>query len=87
MARIEGRPKIDLEVALIINESEARALDALVGYGTDSFLKAFYEKLGEAYMKQHESGLRSFFAAVKENIPFLLAKLDESKSVFIGKPK
>ena len=43
--KIEGRPKLELEMTIRLNESEARALDALAGYGDDSFVKAFYSLL------------------------------------------
>jgi hypothetical protein len=47
-----------------LNDQELAALDALVGYGLDSFLKVFYEKLGRSYLEPFEPGLRSFFEAV-----------------------
>jgi hypothetical protein len=41
MAKITTRPNVNLDLTFTINESEARALDALAGYGDDSFIKAF----------------------------------------------
>ena len=39
MAEIIGRPNVDLRLTFSINESEARALDALAGYGDDAFVR------------------------------------------------
>ncbi len=60
MAKLEARPKIDMQVRLILNMDEALALDGLAGYGDDAFIKAFKEKLGTHYIRDHEAGLRSF---------------------------
>lgn len=65
MATITGKPNIDLRVTITIDEAEARALDALVGYGDDAFIKAFKEKLGECYIRDHEVGLRKFFQDIR----------------------
>lgn len=65
--------RITVEVQALLTEEEVRALDALVGYGIEPFLKVFYEKLGEAYMRPHEKGLRSLFETInKKIIPELL---------------
>lgn len=85
MAVVTNKPKIELVFQFSINEIEARALDALVGYGTEEFLKAFYEKLGKAYMEQHSDGLRTFFQCIKDNVPSALSKLDNARNTFNGK--
>ena len=82
MAKIAIRPSVNIDLTFTINESEARALDALAGYGDDNFIKAFYEKLGEAYMKKHEAGLRSFLKDIRAFIPDALAKLDDARKAF-----
>lgn len=64
MAKVLNRIAIEFTTNILINEDEARALEALVGYGVDNFLKTFYEKLGKAYLQPHEQGIRSFFKAV-----------------------
>lgn len=56
---------------LIITEGEMRALDALVGYGFDEFIKVFYEKLGKAYMESHEQHLKNLFGRINELRPHL----------------
>ena len=45
MAKIIGCGEIRGEVTLVMTEAEAKALDALVGYGPQNFLKVFYEHL------------------------------------------
>ena len=81
-SRLTQRPRIELNVNLQLNESEIRALDALVGYGDKAFLKAFYAQLGEAYLKPHEAGLVSLFATVRENLPRILKRQDAAKKAF-----
>ncbi len=82
MAKIVGKPNVGLEFNFQLNEAEARALDALVGYGTDKFLEVFYQKLGKAYLSPHEQGLRSLFDAVRKNVPPLISRLNDAKSAF-----
>jgi len=69
MAKITAKVGVNFEILLTLNETELRALDALVGYGVDPFLKVFYEKLGKAYMEPHEKGLRSLFDKIDELRP------------------
>lgn len=85
MATILGRPKIELQVTIALGEEEARALDALVGYGDDSFVKVFYEKLGEHYMKPHEAGLRLLFKSIREQMPCVLSRVNAARKAFDGK--
>jgi hypothetical protein len=86
MAKLEERPRVELEVRFTVTESEARALDALVGYGDDAFIKVFYEKLGKAYMREHEQGLRSFFKSIREMMPSFLDRADRARKVFNSEP-
>lgn len=64
MAKLEGRPVLSLSIVVVLTEEEAAALDALAGYGVESFLKVFYEKMGKAYLQPHEAGLRSLFDSI-----------------------
>lgn len=82
MAKIFTAPKVDLVLTFTINESEARALDALAGYGDDAFIKAFYELLGKAYMENHEAGLRLFLKDVRTFLPGYLSQLDNARKAF-----
>lgn len=80
--KIEQRPKVDCEIVFSVNEAEARALDALVGYGDDAFIKAFKDNLGSSYLENHEAGLRQFFKDVRGNVPPILSKLDRARKAF-----
>lgn len=73
------KSQITINFVIEINESEARALYALVGYGTDSFLEVFYRQLGKHYMAPHEHGLRTLFDKVKNGVPGQLAKIDKAR--------
>lgn len=59
------RIKLDYQIEFILNEHEAKALDALAGYGIDSFLKVFYDRMGRHYLQPHEIGLISLFNKIK----------------------
>lgn len=85
MAKIVQRANVDLSLTFTVNESEARALDAMTGYGADAFVTAFYEHLGESYMKKHEAGLRSFLKAIRDEVPFILCRVDKAREAFSGK--
>lgn len=86
MATIDSRPTIELKVTFALTEPEARAFDALVGYGDDAFIKHFYEGLGQAYLKQHEQGLRSLFKSVREQLPYVLSRADRARKAFQDEP-
>lgn len=73
------KSQITINFVIEINESEARALDALVGYGTDPFLEAFYKQLGKHYMSPHEHGLRTLFDKIRSGVPGQLAKIDKAR--------
>lgn len=80
---ISPHTKVEFSGDLTLNEVELRALDALVGYGVEPFLKVFYEKMGEAYMKPHEAGLRSLFSAIRANVPGQLQRIDTARKLLI----
>ncbi len=77
-----SRSSIEFAMTLELSEEEARALEALTKYGTESFLKMFYSKLGSHYLKPHEDGLKSLFQTIPKEIPPHLLKLDAARKVF-----
>lgn len=85
MAILIECPTLELKIVLELTEDEAMALDALAGYGTDSFLQTFYELMGRAYLEPHEAGLRSLFTAVREVIPNYRNRAQEARKIFDGK--
>ena len=80
MVVVHGTADVQLQLKFEVNESEARALDALCGYGDDAFVCAFYEKLGKAYMEKHEGGLRSFLKSCRQTLPGILSKVDDARA-------
>lgn len=85
MAEIDCRPTIQAHITLRLSESEAAALDAIVGYGAQPFLDVFYKYLGGAYLKPHESGLRSLFESVRggdASVSGFLRKAKEARKLF-----
>ncbi len=80
MANARNRATISFSTTLTISEVEIRALDALVGYGDDAFLKHFKESLGAAYIGDHEVGLRSFFATVRRDVLPALHDIDQARN-------
>lgn len=81
MAKITSAPRLDLRIRFEINEAEARAMDALAGYGTDAFVQAFYEVLGKAYMRDHESGLREFLDTIRTVVGPAIHKINEARQL------
>lgn len=79
MAKATAYPVLDVTVSFTVNESEARALDALAGYGDDAFIKAFYERLGTSYMTKHECGLREFLKSIRDVVGPALAEIDTAR--------
>jgi uncharacterized coiled-coil protein SlyX len=84
MAEIMQHTKIEVTATMLFTEVELRALDALVGYGVEPFLKVFYEKMGKHYMQPHEAGLRSLFESVSKFVPGILRRTNDAKRVFTG---
>lgn len=56
---------VDVVATIQLNADELLALDALSCYGVDAFIAFFYKHMGTAYLRSHESGLRSFLEAVR----------------------
>jgi hypothetical protein len=75
------RSAITVDLVISLTEDQARALDALVGYGTHAFLKVFYTHMGEAYLKPHEKGLISLFETIKEVVPRELATVEHARQL------
>lgn len=85
MANITEKPSINLEINITLTEPEIMALCALTEYGTDSFIKMFYDKLGKCALVPHENGLRSFLETVKKEFPKSIRSIREARDVFSGR--
>lgn len=77
--KLTSKVDVDLTFHIVITEAQMRALDALAGYGTDEFLKCFYEKMGKAYLEPHEKGLRQLFDSINSMTGHLSASDDLRK--------
>jgi hypothetical protein len=66
---VDVRTKVTISATIEFTEGQLRALDALVGYGDDAFLKAFNVKLGTHYIKPFERDLRELFAQIRKTVP------------------
>lgn len=86
-ARISNRTRVHFTVTMQLDEEQARALDALVGYGVDSFLDCFYEGLGRGYLEPYEAGLRRLFAAVGEEVSPELYRIDAARKALAAEPE
>lgn len=76
--KVIGKPAmgIEFEITVKLNEQEVRALDGIFGYNVDHFLKAFYEKMGEAYVKPYERGVRDLHKDVRAVMAGPIAAMD-----------
>jgi hypothetical protein len=79
MSKISLSHNITISAKIELNESELRALDALIGYGTDPFLKVFYKHMGKHYLEPYENGLRALFKNIGETVRPPLARIDKAR--------
>ncbi len=83
MSRLLQNPSLDVKVVLELNEDEICALEALAGYGIDSFLKVFYAQMGQHYLRPHEAGLRSLFKVIQSDLPPILRRAKAARTAFV----
>jgi len=74
--------QVEVTATITLSEGHLRALDAMVGYGDDAFLKAFYLKLGSHYMKPFERDLRELFARIRETVPPAIREINDARARF-----
>jgi hypothetical protein len=82
LATIVGKPKVAVSATFLLEEDELRALDGLTCYDVEEFLTWFYKHMGRSALEPHESGLRKFFKAVRDNIPAILQDAEEARAAF-----
>ncbi len=70
---------VTVTATLKLDEVEIRALDAIVGYGVESFLRVFKEQLGKGYIRGYEGGVVSLFKAVDECCKPAIAQVDKAR--------
>lgn len=79
--KIKSVSNINVDIDMRLTEIEARALEALTVYGTQTFLDVFYRKLGKTYLQPHQSGLISLFETIKNEVPRHLEKIDKVRKL------
>ncbi len=79
MPQVTFSTRVVVELTLKLDEQEIGALDALAGYGTDSFLECFYKNLGMSYLSPYEAGLRSLFDKIRSNTPSALHAISDAR--------
>jgi hypothetical protein len=82
MEKISGNAKAQVEFSIkfTLTKGEAQALDAIVGYGVEPFLKVFYEHMGKAYLQPHEKEMRKLFERVKNDLPCEVRKIEKAEN-------
>jgi len=70
---------VEFKLNIELTESEARAWDAIVGYGFDAFIKVFKENLGKSYIEPYEVACKKMFEDTKRELGFQLHAIDEVK--------
>ena len=84
MAKFKTYPTFDFTATITLNAAEAKAFDALIGYGPKGFLEVFKKHLGASYMEGNEAGLISLFESMRGPIAELLARMADAEAVFLG---
>lgn len=77
---------LDAEITIILSEIEARALYGIFVYDVNIFLKVFYEKMGTAYVKPYEEGVRSLHERIRKLLNGPLWKVNEARNKLFAKP-
>lgn len=86
MSQVRGEVFVTATVTIVLSEVEARALEALAGYGDDKFLEMFYKHLGTSYLQKHEAGLRSLFNSARGDVARILGAADNRRKITTEKP-
>lgn len=81
---ISIKAEVKVTATVELTEGHLRALDAMAGYGADAFLKAFYVKLGRAYMSPFERDLRELFSMIRSDVPVALKNIEDARNNLKG---
>lgn len=87
MAFFESAPKIELEVVMRLNESEARFLEGLSGFDHDKLLEAIRRHVGTHYTEgkaPHPGGFHSLMNGCQRDLPAILDRIRQARAVFNG---
>ena len=70
--------KVEFSITLTLTVNEARALQAIAGYGTKAFLEVFYAKMGKYYLQPTETDLILFLEKCQYMLPIELKKIENA---------
>jgi len=71
---------MDFTINMSLTEGEARALEAVMGYGFEAFLDCLY-KMGKHYLEPHEKDLQKLFNSRGQLIS-QLNRIDAARKAF-----
>ena len=81
IAKLTTTPTVSLELQLTISEGEARALDAIIGYGSEAFIRVFKEHLGSCYIEPYEKHVISLFNSLQPILSSAIHQADEARKL------
>jgi hypothetical protein len=82
MAQIRSQiADIDAKIVLILSEDEARALEAIVGYGPEKFIEWFEKNHGKHYISKAKLGIKSLFETTRRELPQHISKLEDARNL------
>lgn len=79
MPESELNVRLEYSAKLVLTERELRALDGILGYDVNHFLKVFYERMGKAYVQPHEEGVRTLHKRVRYLVTNQIAQIDKAR--------
>lgn len=75
----KARVDVDYSITLTLTVNEAKALEAIAGYGTQAFLEVFYAKLGRYYLQPTEKDVILFLEKCSHCLPQEIRKIEEAQ--------
>jgi len=75
----KSQATVSFSINLNLTLGQAKALDAIVGYGPDLFVKWFYQTHGKSYLKPHEQDMRELFSVCKNELGNEISKIETAK--------
>lgn len=70
---------VEFKINIELTENEARAWDAIVGYGFKNFIEVFKKNLGSHYISPYEKVAEKMFNDTRQELGFQLHAIDEVK--------
>lgn len=73
------KPSMEFHINIQLTEGEARAWDAIVGYGWDVFIQVFEEKLGKHYIAPYKREAEQMFKETRTTIGQQLYGIEQAR--------